>query len=140
MKTYDPYDDTRPHLSIVGGTDFEAKKLGVSALNRGVLFSRILPGNHPQENTRLLEASFVEVWVMKNERCLLEQILATDRSDPSYDKIPKTEREWAVAHMVAASLIQWLPTAVGCSFLHEAFGKGGGTFKYTLPSIDKKLG
>ena len=135
----DEYDDTRPHLKLVGGTDYEKEKLGIPPRHRGVLFTRVLPGNHPQENTRCIEAGFAEEWSERNKGDrLLEQLLLIDTGkDPRRKFIPRTEREWEVAHLVAATVIQWLPTSVGCSFLRSAFQRGGGDFKYRLPDWEK---
>lgn len=128
------YDDREfPPLRLVGGTDFEKEKLGIPARHRGVLFTRVLEGQHPQENTRMLEAGFAEVWAEKNKEPLLERLLCTGEDDPQRRFVPQTEREWRVAHMVAATLVQWLPTSVGCSFLRESFKRGGGDFQYRLP-------
>ena len=128
------YDDTRPHLKLIGGTDFEKNKLGIPTQHRGVLFTRVLGGHHPQENTRCLEAGFAEEWSERNKDYpLLERLLCTGEDDPQRRFVPQTPREWEVAHLVAASVIQWLPTSVGCSFLRSAFQRGGGGFKYRLP-------
>ncbi len=126
-------NDEEPFLRLVGGTDYEKKKLGIPVAHRGVMFSRILPGQHPQENTRLLEAGFVKEWSKECERYLLERLLNTDPDDPRRNFVPRNEREWEVAHLVAASIIQWLPTSVGCGFLDNAFRRGGGSFEYRLP-------
>lgn len=132
------YDDTRPRLKLVGGTDFEAKKLGIPSQHRGVLFKRVLLKQHPQENTRLVEAGFAEEWSEWNkERPFLEQILLTDENDPRRGCVPRNLREWEVAHLVAATVIQWLPTSVGCSFLQRAFQRGGGNLQYRLPDWEK---
>ncbi len=133
------YDDTRPHLKLVGGTDYEKEKLGIPALYRGVLFTRVLPRHHPQQNTRLVEAGFAEEWSERNVKDhLLEQLLLRDtENDPREEFIPRTAREWEVAHLVAATVIQWLPTSVGCSFLRCAFQRGSGDFKYRLPDWER---
>lgn len=129
-----PYDDTRPHLKLVGGTDLEKEKLGIPPRYRGVLFTRVLPEQHPQENTRCVEVGFAKEWSKWNqERSLLEQLLCTDESDPRRNYVPRNQREWEVAYLVAATIIQWLPTSVGCSFLHSAFKRGGGDLQYRLP-------
>jgi len=129
------YDDTRPQLKLVGGTDFEKEKLGIPPRHRGVLFTRVLQGHHPQDNTRCVEAGFAEEWSERNkESHLLEQLLSRGtESDPRQGFIPRTEREWEVAHLVAATVVQWLPTSGGCSFLRSAFRRGEGDFKYRLP-------
>jgi hypothetical protein len=127
------------HLKIVGGTDYERWKLGIPRDCRGVLFDRIVEGNHPQENTRLLEAAFVEEWAKRSDHCLLEGfILNTNATDPQVVFLPATVREWQVARLVAASVVQWLATQVGCGFLEAAFKRGGGTLSYTLPECPKK--
>ena len=104
--------------------------------HRGILFERVLQLFHPQENTRLLELAFAEMWAERNDEYrnnLLCSLLATDENDARRDFVPKTKREWQVARLVAATLVQWLPTSVGCSFLHEGFKRGGGKFSYELP-------
>jgi hypothetical protein len=132
------YDDTRPLLKLVGGRDYEAKKLGVPAQHRGVLFTRVLPGQHPQENTRCVEAGFVEEWSERNkEDPFLEKLLsAAAEHDPRREFVPRTRRKWEIAHLAVATIIQWLPTSVGCSFLRSAFERGGGDLKYRLPDWD----
>ncbi|GEM_PF-4359173 len=137
MNSYD-YDDIRPQLKLVGGTDFEKNKLGIPTKHRGVLFTRVLEGHHPQDNTRRLEAGFAEEWSIRNkENHILESLLCTDENDPRREFVPRTEREWEVAHLVAATVVQWLPTSIGCSFLHGAFQRGGGGFKYRLPDYEE---
>lgn len=126
-----------PDLKLVGGTDYEAKKLGIPQIHRGINFARILPNQHPQENTRLVEAAFAETWAKLAEEGMLEKLLSADGDDPRRGDLPETPREWKVAHLVAATMIQWLPTAVGCGFLHKAFQMGGGDLKYRLPGWER---
>lgn len=126
-----------PDLKLVGGTDYEARRLGIPKVHRGINFARILPGQHPQENTRLVEAAFAETWAKLAEGGMLERLLSADTDDPRRSDLPKTPREWRVAHLVAATVIQWLPTAVGCGFLREAFKVGGGDLKYRLPDWER---
>lgn len=128
-----------PYLRLVGGMDFEKKRLDIPMESRGVLFERILTGNHPQGNTRILEAAFVKKWAEENARGLLENILATDPSDDVFDNLPKNQREWDVARVVAASIIQWLPTTVGCCFLEESFQRAGGNLHYELPVVKETV-
>lgn len=138
MGEYDDYDDTKPKLRLVSGTDFEKEKLGIPARYRGVRFLRILDGQHPQENTRLVEAGFSEMWAEMNKRePILERMICAGDDGPRREFVPSNQREWEVAHLVASTLIQWLPTSMGCSFLGEAFEKGGGEFKYRLPDWDR---
>src|SRR3989344_3340754 len=133
-----PYDDTRPHLKLVGGTDFEKEKLSIPPRHRGVLFTRVLPKQHPQENARRVEAGFAEEWSWLNqERPLLEQLLSTGEDDLRRSCVPRNQREWEVAHLVAATVIQWLPTSVGCSFLRSAFRRGDGDFRYRLSDWER---
>jgi hypothetical protein len=75
----------------------------------------------------------VNLWAEKYKESLLPGILGNNGEDPQFDRLPKTEREWEVAELVAATLIQWLPTTAGCSFLQHAFDRGGGSMKYKLP-------
>lgn len=136
--TMNDYDDTRPHLRLVGGTDFEENKLGIPKQHRGILFRRVLEGSLIQANTRRVEAGFAEEWSERNKEApLLERLLCTGQSDPRQEFIPRTEREWQVAHLVVATVIQWLPTSMGCSFLQSAFQRGGGDFKYRLPDWEQ---
>jgi hypothetical protein len=107
--------------------------------HRGILFERVLKAFHPQENTRRLELGFAETWAERNSPeagALLLSLLCADTNDPRAEFIPRSEREWQVAYLAAATIMQWLPTSVGCSFLAEAFRKGGGEFRYTLPNVD----
>jgi hypothetical protein len=109
--------------------------------HRGIRFERVLSNFHPQENTRRLELGFAITWANKNNDSsnYLESILAAEADDPRIDAHPITDRDCQVAELVAASIMRWLPTAVGCSFLKEAFEKGGGTMSYTLPDISKPM-
>ncbi len=129
------FDDATTHLKLVGGIDYERLRLDIPTDCRGVLFERIFEGNHPQENTRRLEVGFVEEWAEKNKHALLQTILSTDSDDPQRKRLPVTAQEWQVAELVAASIIQWLPTSIGCAFLRDAFERGGGKFSYALPLV-----
>ena len=103
--------------------------------HRSVRFERVLSSCNPQENTRMLELGFAVEWAMANAyRDQLGSILAAEVDDPRLEAVPKTAREWEVAHLVAASIVRWLPTSVGCSFLQEAFKQGGGSMSYELPN------
>lgn len=107
--------------------------------HRGIRFERVLSSCHPQENTRMLELGFAIEWARANAfRDQLGSVLAAEVDDPRLNAVPKTVREWEVAQLVAASIIRWLPTSVGCSFLQEAFRRGGGSMSYELP--DPKRG
>ncbi len=129
-----PYDDIDPQLRVVGGMDWEKGQLGIPPQNRGVRFTRVLEGHHPQDNTRKLELGFAKEWSDQNgDGELLASLLLTDKDDPRRSAVPSTPREWEVARLVAATIIQWLPTSVGCSFLRGAFENGGGEFNYRLP-------
>ena len=132
-----PYDDTRPQLKLVGGTDYEKNKLNISPKHRGVGFTRALKGQHPQENTRQLIMGFSEEWSKMGEENFLEKLLCTGEVDPRQEFIPRDTREWEVAHLVAATIVQWLPTTIGCSFLKKGFQRGGGDFKYRLPDYEQ---
>lgn len=107
--------------------------------HRGVLFERVLRQFHPQENTRKLELAFAETWAERNDEYrnpLLCSLLTADDDDARRNCVPQTKREWQVACLVAATIVQWLPTSGGCSFLHEGFKRGGGRFSYELPPTD----
>lgn len=126
------YDDAGT-LTLVGGTDYKRLRLDIPREHRGIRFERIFENNHPQETTRLLEIGFVEEWSQRNGQGILQHILSTRTENPQSKRLPQTPREWEVAELVAASIIQWLPSATGCSFLDRAFVRGGGKFNYTLP-------
>ena len=102
---------------------------------RGLRFERLLQTVNSQEATRKLEVAFAILWVEKNTngKSLLSSLLATDSEDLRRGAIPEIDREWEVAELVAATLIQWIPTTVGMAFVQEAFQRAGGSLKYTLP-------
>ena len=108
---------------------------------RGIRFERVLSSCHPQENTRMLELGFAITWALQNTggKAQLNSILAAEVEDPRACAVPQTEREWEVAELVAASIIRWLPTSVGCCFLQEAFKRGGGSMSYELPNPKKGM-
>ncbi|MBP6888773.1 MAG: hypothetical protein KBC21_03655 [Candidatus Pacebacteria bacterium] len=118
---------------LVGGDECERLLLDIPIACRGARFERIFPRTTMQDNTRQLEAGFVNLWAEKYKESLLPGILGNNGEDPQFARLPKTEREWEVAELVAATLIQWLPTTAGCSFLQHAFDRGGGSMKYKLP-------
>lgn len=110
--------------------------------HRGLGFERaVLVGLHPQENTRMLELAFALVWAEYNTGCKyqLESMMRGREDDPRIHAAPRTDREWEVASLVAASIIRWLPTSVGCCFLQEAFRRGGGSMGYELPDPMKGM-
>lgn len=106
---------------------------------RGLLFERVIKNFHPQATTSMLELGFALEWSAMNNRPgrdpLLVSLLTPDSDDPRKEATPKNAREWKVAELVAATLMQWLPTSVGTSFLLCAFRRGGGSFSYTLPKL-----
>jgi hypothetical protein len=107
--------------------------------HRGIRFERVLNNFNPQDSTCMLERGFAIEWAEANKwRNQLGSILDGEANDPRIDAAPRTPREWEVAQLVAASLIRWLPTSVGCSFLQEAFKRSGGSMSYVLP--DPKRG
>lgn len=68
-----------------------------------------------------LEQKFAKAWAADNKRSagcdLLDYLLAVD---PNYPKGEVSQRDATVA----ATIIQWLGTPVGQSFLHQVMGKG----------------
>jgi hypothetical protein len=109
--------------------------------HRGIRFERVMKSFHPQEVTSMLELGFALEWALMNTefKHQLYLLLAADSDDPRAGAVPKTAREWEVAELVAASVIRWLPTSVGCSFLQEAFRRGGGSMQYELPDPVKGM-
>ena len=133
-------NDVRSHLKVVAGWEVELEEIfkKVSPEHRGVLFERVLKKFHPQENTRRLEKGFVEVWGELNDKVpMLTMLLHVGDQNPRESLLPKNEREWQIACLVAATVIQWLPTTIGCAFLRKAFERGGGEFSYKLPEISE---
>ena len=111
--------------------------------HRGAMFERVLEAFHPQENTRRLELAFALIWAQRNSEMggnLLTHVLhgatiSGEEPGPHASFLPQNKREWDVACMVAATVVQWLPTSAGCSFMAEAFRKAGGTLNWELPDI-----
>jgi len=110
--------------------------------HRGISFERILQGFNPSEKTRLVEEAFARAWADRNDSeksPLLFYLLVSEEDTKRKDALPKTPREWDVAFLVAATIMQWLPTSAGCAFLDEAFKKGGGSINYTLPKTEESI-
>ena len=124
-----------PHLEIVAGLDIEENNTGIPATHRGLRFMRTLKSLYPEDITTPVEEALARLWSDRNIRnSLLGQLLSADRDNPRRGLIPVTDREWDVAHLVAATLIQWLATQEGCWFLEEAFKKSGGELTFRLPA------
>lgn len=120
--------------------DIEEMFEKIPSEHRGIMFRRIFEAFHPQENTRLLERSFAIAWAKENSghgSPILPSLLcaSVDDTDTRTGYLPRNEREWQIAYLVAATIIQWLPTTVGCAFLREAFEAGGGKLAYELPKV-----
>lgn len=130
-------------LGTVAQTELDLERLLelIPKEHRGIRFERVMKSFHPQENTSMLELGFAVEWALMNTefRHQLYSILSSDPDDPREYAVPKTRREWEVAELVAASVIRWLPTSVGCSFLKEAFRRGGGSMSYELPDPEKGM-
>lgn len=102
---------------------------------RGLYFERLFAANNPQEPTRRLELASALLWVEKNthQHLLFSSLLTADSSNEKRGAIPQTEREWEIAELVAATLMQWIVTQNGTAFLQEAFRRAGGSLTYKLP-------
>jgi len=80
-----------------------------------------------------LEKRFHDVWANENNRGHLLQYLLTPHDGPSK---PVTARD----EKVAATIIQWLGSSVGQSFLEKVKeGDGGITFSSFLQQEEKRL-
>jgi hypothetical protein len=109
--------------------------------HRSIEFERLMESVNPQENTRRIQLALALLWANRNAKDsdnLLTHILhgaAMHNREPSprTDYLPKDKREWDVACLVAASLIQWLGTAAGSGFLRQAFRNAGGRLTVELP-------
>lgn len=123
-------------LGVIATLEINLEELGkkIPREHRGVHFERILENFHPQKNTCQMERGFAEEWAEENIRNdRLGKLLSTGEDDPRRGAAPRTKREWEVAYFVAATLIQWLPTSIGTSFLRCAFRRSGGSMTYTMP-------
>jgi hypothetical protein len=131
---------------------FEANKESVEALNellqkipehhRGILFERVLAGFAPNTKTAALERGLAETWAKMNDienAPLLERLLFRNDVEDfgQMDSAPQNNREWEIAYLVAATIIQWLGTPVGCAFLKEAFEKGGAQLEFKFKEKNK---
>lgn len=111
--------------------------------HRGIGFNRLLEGYHPYESIRRLEVSLAEEWAKENNgkpdggELLMTLFMNVDENDPRRHEIPKDKREWEVADLIAATLMQWLPTNIGRAFMEEAFRRAGGHVTFTLPVVDE---
>lgn len=109
--------------------------------HRGLRFQRVFSNFNFSAKTSALEMGFAVVWAEQNSpngprhRPLLDSLMDCEADDPMKSRTPQSERDWQVAQLVAATLMQWLPTAIGTSFLEEAFRRGGASLTYTLPEI-----
>ncbi|MFA5131892.1 MAG: hypothetical protein WC444_01035 [Candidatus Paceibacterota bacterium] len=131
-------------LGILSQNEIDLEKIleMVPVECRGLRFERVMRTFHPQEVTSMLELGFAIEWAQRNNGAnnrLLGTFLQADEDDPRKNSIPCTAREWEVAELVAATMVRWLPTAVGCSFLQAAFKQGGGSMNYTLPDPAKGI-
>jgi hypothetical protein len=108
--------------------------------HRGILFERVFEQFHPYKDIQLLERSFSLEWAKRNSEAggeLLFNLLYAEtindscEHSPQHESLPDTVQEWDTAYLVAATLIQWLPTPAGCSFLRKCFEAGGRTFHAT---------
>jgi len=108
---------------------------------RGLRFERVLESCHPQEVTRRLELAFAIEWAERNRGTshALYTLLTADEDDPRKSSAPCTVREWEVVELAIATMVRWLPTAIGTSFLQAAFGRAGGSLSYILPDITKEM-
>lgn len=106
---------------------------------RGVLFERVLKGFAPFENRRKLELAFALVWADRNAASgdrLLASLLYPNGTQED-ERAPATAREWEVAHLTAATIMQWLGTPSGFGYLREAIEKNGGHFDCRPPLCDE---
>lgn len=110
--------------------------------HRGLEFRRAYLKYHESDVSQKLELAFAREWAKRNTSTCSPAVLYSlmaDASnhasdpDPRSHCIPKTEREWEVAELVAATIVQWLGTQNGTSMLIEAFESAGGTLKVGYP-------
>jgi hypothetical protein len=113
--------------------------------HRGVSFLRLFSQFHPYEDVRRVQLALAQVWAERNAdpgghllTYLLHAAAMNDvETGTRTEFLPGTEREWNVACLVAATIIQWLGSPVGNRFLSEAFQKAGGTLTTTYPKVDE---
>ena len=101
---------------------------------RGLRFNRLVSTLGATEVTRLLEVSFATTWYEHNRYDnRFVRLLSPGAEDQKKGSAPRTEREWEVAELVAATLIQWLATPVGTALFFQAFRAAGGEITHKLP-------
>lgn len=120
--------------------DIDQQLAAVPEEHRGVMYERTFSYFNPQRNTQELQRALAILWARRNSETenLLVHLLhphakGGQEPDPRQHMTPQNEREWLVAQLVAATVIQWLGTAVGSAFLVEAFKRSGGELHYMLP-------
>jgi hypothetical protein len=127
-----------PDLRVVG-----SPLIRIPQEHQGLSFSRVRPTVGPIEVSRMLELAFAEEWALSNGGRtsgpeVLYSLLSPDPDDAKQDLVPRTGREWLIAQMTAASVIQWLGTSVGTGFLHKAFNRAGGRIEVKYPKVDEE--
>ncbi|MDQ5962915.1 MAG: hypothetical protein QG653_722 [Patescibacteria group bacterium] len=116
--------------------DLEELLKRIPEKHRGLLFERVLSTCHPSSSGCALERSLAEYWAYCNRGetgDLLATLLSPEVDDPRKDRVPKSPREWDVARLTAATLIQWLGSPVGRNFIREAVERAGGKISFQEP-------
>ena len=99
--------------------------------NQGIHFEDLLlADNEMRTDEQRVGRALAVLWARRNaENSFLCRLLANDTSSRS-SEIARTLREWDVAYLTAATIIQWIGTPDGMSFLKEAFASGGGSLEH----------
>jgi hypothetical protein len=105
--------------------------------HRGLKFERVLDTFAQIPNTSTRELAFATEWAWRNTEVpvkLLDSILAQIEPPIGRGKAPKTTRDWQVARTVSATIIQWLATREGRTFLEDASRRAGDSVTFsTIP-------
>ena len=103
--------------------------------HRGLSFERTLSSFAPNDVSRKFELALAIEWARLNDSSqkeILASILCRKTDSPKHPNgLKKVKRR---DQLVAASVIQWLGTRVGESFLKEAFRSAGGNVTITYPT------
>ena len=114
---------------------------GIPPRHRGILFDEAVEKFLTQENVNRLEFIFSKLWAERNATrniCFLNPFLLANSSNPRKKSVPRTDREWEIVFMLAATFAQWLPTPSGRNFLCEGFGRGGIELTFGFPQQQVK--
>lgn len=127
---------------VRGQEELKGMLTKVPERHRGLQFSRTLSTFAPDPVSLRLERAFAEVWAEHNDehssRSVLGRLLISVEEDDLFDLLrekcaPETAREWAIAELVASTLMQWIGTTYGENLIKEAYERAGGRIDIVHP-------